>query len=222
MVTEVIELAPGLEILSYRFVHSGIYRAASDERATFVLGEIRNTTDQILDAPGLQFVLLDGDGNIVSTIYADPILPVIQPGQTMPFESAIFGDEPEPSEWTTEQIVVCGDWGTANRLEQFDPIGLELRETEEIRTEDTLSINGNVFNGTTQPAEGVYVKAAVYDTDGRFSGWLWTVVDVAIPAGKSARFQFTSSGNPHDPLGVAGSGYTYELWVGFDSPFGSC
>ncbi|MDP9470796.1 MAG: hypothetical protein M3Q71_09010 [Chloroflexota bacterium] len=47
-------------------------------------------------------------------------------------------------------------------------------------------------------------------------------VDVPIPVGKSARFEFTSGGTPHDPLGVAGPDYRYQLWVGFDSPFGAC
>jgi hypothetical protein len=219
---EVVELAPGLELLSYRFVYSGLYRADSDEKATFVLGEMRNTTNQALDAPGLKFVLLDGEGNIVGDINGDPILPVIQPGETMPFESAIFGDEPEPTEWETEQIEICGAWGSTDNMAGFDPTGLELRDVEETETGENLSVSGSVFNGAEQPAEGVYVKAAVYDEGGRFAGWFWTALDVAIPAGKSARFSLDGSGDPQDPLGVAGPGYSYELWVGFDSPFGAC
>jgi hypothetical protein len=222
VVSNPVELAPGLELLSYRFVYSGIYRAEGDHKATWVLGEIRNTTDQMLDAPGLKFILLDGDGNIVGDISGDPILPVIRPGQTMPIESGIFGDEPKPSEWQTEQIELCGEWGSTESVERYDPTGLELRNVDASQTSDSLSFKGNVFNGTDHPAEGVYVKAAIYDKDGRFSGWFWTALDVAIPVGKSARFQFNSGGDPHDPVGVAGLGYSYELWVGFDSAFGAC
>lgn len=219
---QVVELAPGLELLSYRFVRSGIYSADSDTKATFVLGTIKNTTNLMLDAPGLKFVLLDGAGNVGGDINGDPILPVILPGESMPFESAIFGDEPEPNEWETEQLELCDDWGATDHLARFDPTGLALQEVEETITNDRLSVEGVVFNGRDRPAEGVYIKAAVFDASGLFAGWFWTSIDVAIPVNKTARFAFDSFGDPQDPLGVAGPGYSFELWVGFDSPLGAC
>ena len=219
---DAFDIADGLTILSYRFVSSGLYRASSADKATFVLGEMLNTTDQVRDAPSIQFVLLDDGGNVIGNIAAQPILPLIQPGEVMPFQSAIFGDEPDPSEWSTEEVSLCAPWGTADRIERYDATGLELRDLKVDQSDDQLSINGVVFNGQDAPAEGVWIKAAIYDADGQFSGWTWTTVDVAVPTGKTARFDFTSSGDPHDPVGVAGPGYTYELWVGFDSAFGFC
>jgi len=211
-----------LTILSYRFLSSGLYRADNEDKATFVLGEMQNTTDRVLDAPSLQFVLLDDGGNVVGSINADPILPLIQPSEVMPFLSGIFGDEPDPSEWSTEEVSLCGPWGTADRHDRYDATGLELRDVAADQADDNLSIRGVVFNGRDAPAEGVWIKAAIYDADGVFAGWFWDSLDVAVPAGKTARFDFDSSGNPHDPVGVAGPGYRYKLWVGFDSSFSFC
>ncbi len=219
---DAFEIADGLTILSYRFVSSGLGRAENEDKATFVLGEMQNTTDRVLDAPSLQFVLLDEDGNVVGNINANPILPLIQPGEVMPFLSGISGDEPDPSEWSTEEVSLCSPWGSADRLDRYDATGLELREVAVDQTADNLSIRGVVFNGRDVPAEGVWIKAAIYDADGRFAGWFWTSLQVAVPAGKTARFDFENRGNPHDPVGVAGPRYSYKLWVGFDSSFSSC
>lgn len=217
-----MELADGLQLLSYRFIYSGLYFANDDDKATFVVGEIKNNTDRELDAPGLKFVLLDEKGNIVGDINADPILPVIMPDQVMPIQSAIFGDEPKPSEWKTEHIDLCGSWGTSENLAEYDPTHLKLQNLMEKHTGREISFSGSVLNGSDQPAKGVYIKAAIFDKSGRFSGWFWTALDVPIPAGKSEQFQFNSVGDPHDPVGVAGDGYTYKLWVGFDSAFSIC
>lgn len=121
---EPIEIADGLVIMSYRFVYSGLYRALSDDKATWVVGEMENTTDSKVDAPAFRFVLADDGGDIIGNIDADPILPVILPGEVMPFQSAIFGDEPNPDEWSNEQISLCSTRGSTDRLASFDPSGL--------------------------------------------------------------------------------------------------
>lgn len=221
-VEEPIEIADGLVILSYRFVRSGTYRADSEDKSTWVVGEIQNTTDLVLDAPGFEFLLTDGGGNVIGSISADPILQVIQPGQVMPFQSAIFGDEPDPSEWTNEEISLCTEWGSTQRLDEFDPSGLVLEDVVAEQDSSGLSLEGNVRNNREVPASNVWIKAAIYDAEGKSAGWFWTFLEVDVPAGKTARFSFNSMGDPHDPVGLAGPDYTYVLWVGPDSSFGSC
>jgi hypothetical protein len=215
-------LADGLVILNYRFVHSGIYDADGDEKATWVTGEMQNLIDQTLDAPGLDFVLMDDAGNIIGNISAQPILQIIQPQQVMPFLSSIFGDEPDPSEWTKEEINLCSDWGSTNRLEEYDATGLLLEDVVADQQDDSLSFEGKVRNNRDEPADNVWIKAAIYGAEGAFVGWFWTFLQVEVPAGKTANFSFDSRGNPHDPVGVAGPGYTYELWIGPGSSFSTC
>jgi hypothetical protein len=165
---------------------------------------------------------LDKDGNVVGTIDGDPLLPVILPGQVMPFESGIFGNEPSLDQWMSETIAICGTWGSTDLLSQFDPRGLKLQDIKTTKDANGLTVTGKVFNGTSQPADNVWIMAAVYDHKGRFAGFFWTALESAIPSQKTERFSFDSQGDPHDPVGIAGSGYSYVLWVGHGSSFGMC
>lgn len=222
VVVDPIEIADGLVVLSYRFINSGMYRADNPEKGTWVVGEMQNVTDQTLDAPGIGFVLTDDGGNIIGQITADPILSVILPGQVMPFESSIYGDEPAPSEWTKEIISVCGNWGASNWVTAYDPSTLQLVDVTEERHEDGVFIEGKVQNNGVAPASGVWIAAAVYNAADEFTGWFWTFLQVDVPVDKFAKFEFNSLGNPQDPVGVAGTGYKYQLWVGFNGSAGSC
>lgn len=78
-------LAEGLELLYHYTIE--------DESSTTLLGEVRNTTDQWLDSPYFEIILLDVDGNIVGTTNASPALVTIGPGGTMPFEADIYDIE---------------------------------------------------------------------------------------------------------------------------------
>jgi hypothetical protein len=224
VVEDPVELADGLVVLNYRFVHSGMYRADDDDKATWVVGEMQNNTDAVADAPNIQFTLLDDEGNVVGDLYATPILLVIEPGQVMPFQSNIFGDEPNPDEWSQEQLSLCssGSWGSTNYLGDYNPSGLELEDIESDQTDDSLEVKGVVRNNRDVPAENVWIHAAIYDSEGRTAGWFYTYIDVPVPAGKTARFNFNSFGNPHDPVGLAGPDFTYELWVGHSSSVSYC
>lgn len=99
-----------------------------------------------------------------------------------------------------------------------------MRDVTEVRFENGLSVEGQVLNGTSRPADGVSVSIAIYDENGLFTGDIWTVIDVTIPPDKSAQFEINTDnmGVPQDPIGVAGPNFTHQLWVGFGSSFGVC
>jgi len=219
-----IELAPGLELTQYRFVATGTYGHEPGGDTTALLGVMRNTTDQDLDAVGIRFTLFDSEGNIVGDISASPLFLVIPAGSTMPFENGIFGDEPTVGSWDSEQIEICGTWPSTDFVERVGlGEGLEFREVvEEARTDDQLVISGKVYNGTDQPVENVWIRTAVYDSEGWFSGSDWTVIDLTIPVGKTAPFTIGDGLSPIDEIGIAGPGYFYTLSLGFGSSFGAC
>ncbi len=206
--TEPQVLAEGLELLYYYTVEDG--------SSITLLGEVRNTTDQRLDAPYFKITFLDQDGNIVGTTNASAALVTIGPEETLPFETSIY--DLERDEWQQEEIQAC-DWPSEFYVNEGygESATLRLEEVEEVeKSLDRLEIEGKVHNSGEEPVARVAVLAFVYLPDGRYAGSTRAWIDVAIPPGKTARF--TLSGGSYEIPGLnllrTDDDYTYRLWVG--------
>lgn len=208
-------LTPGLELVYFNLIDS------SD--ALFVVGETRNTTDVPIDGPTLLFTLYDEAGNVLTTARAQSLFLVIPPGQTMPFSGSPEDDSIRSTDLGLAEPALCtyGDGGTFATDPDYSYAGLELRNVEEVEVSPgQFRVTGEVFNGSDLPASRVYVRAAIYGRDGGYVGDVSEGIEADIPAGRSARFavddgvelfRFPSA------LDLAGSSYTYELFVSRDS-----
>ncbi len=178
----------------------------TDFGGAIILGELRNSTDDNLDAPTLNVTFYDDENRIVDTAEADALISVLKPGETMPIQG---GTDLEPGQWVREEIALQGGGPMDNTDAIFYAEGLELREVNEVeKTGDSLRVLGEVHNGGDSPATLVQVQALVYDEDGRFTARLNTFTDMdSIPVGGSAPFEI-------DGRVDAGRGWTYRLIVG--------
>jgi hypothetical protein len=206
--TEPQMLTEGLELLYYYAVAEG--------SSTTLLGEVRNTTDQVIGSPYFEIILLDADGNIVGTTNASPALVTTGPGESIPFEAR--ASDVARDEWHQATITAC-EWGSEYYVEEgYGPSPtLQLQEVVEAeKSSDQLVIKGVVLNSGDAPAEPVQVKALVYLPDGRYAGHASTFIDVPIPAGKTARFSLEGRtyNVPALDFPEIGDSYSYRLWVG--------
>lgn len=212
-------LADNLTLLYYWF-----FDPKNDYEGPKVAGELRSDANQPLMSPTLKFTLLDADGNILGVVHGIAEWRVIEPGQVMPFRGDFYPADPKRvGDWQQTEVAVCPDWGLSYGVETYGRAGLELRNVQEHTKEiGKLVVVGDVYNGSDQPAESVYVKAAVYDAQGRYTGEIWTRIEAPIPAGKSARFRVdegVSQFGGQDALTYAGPNFTYKLGVSRDSAF---
>lgn len=188
----------GVDLLYY-YVRDSQYGGAA------ILGEVRNTTRQIADAPQLNMTFYDAGGRIVDTAEADALHAVLEPGESMPIEGTT---DLEPGEWAREEVRLQGGGPVTDLGLIFYARGLEVRNVNEVeKTTGDLRVLGEVYNGGTTAATLVEVEAAIYAANGRYAGREFTFVDAdVLPAGESAAFEI-------DGQIDAGVGWTYRLFV---------
>lgn len=205
-----IPLGGSLEIARYAFF--------DDEYGNVqMLGELRNVGGEAVANPKARFILYDEGGNVIDTLDASSVLPVVEPGDLIPVRG--FVNDVQSAEWVTEEAYLCQGYDDPT---EFAVEGLELQDVEEqSHEEDRLEIEGQVYNGNAMPIGGVTVIALVYQ-DGRFVGSGRAPLQYEIPAERSGRFELSAYGT--DLIGVDGDEYTYDLWAGVtpDVTFHTC
>lgn len=216
-------LTPGLELTYFDLIDSS-------DSGLFVVGETRNTTDVPIDSPTLLFTLYDDQGNVLSTARTNPLFLVIPPGASMPFNGAADDGTLRAADIGLAAPALCtyGSGIVFSTDPAYSDAGLEIRNVDEVVVAPgRFQVTGEVFNGTDSPASAVFVRAAIFGSDGHYAGDVSTGIGTDIPAGRTARFtvddgvdllRFPSS------LELAGSSYTYDLRVSRDSDirFSAC
>lgn len=174
-------LGGGVQV-DYYYLHPN----KDDGRRLF--GTITNTSEFAVTSPPLRFTLFDADGNILDTVGTTPLYEWLAPGETMPFMG--FMSESQTAaldDWDSETVEAC--FGVTPADLEDDPVGIELRDVEEIeRDGNRIQIVGQVFNARESGAFPVKVSAAFFDPEGRYVGDLSDYLTVTIPAQRSARF----------------------------------
>jgi hypothetical protein len=147
------ELAdPVLEILS----HQGY----QDDSWYTIIGEIKNNSDKAMGSVKIVSTLYNESGQVVGTSFTYSIIDVIPAGWKAPFEMSI-------SHWegvTHYESVVQGSEGELPRQD------LTIPSHKSSQDGDWLTIQGEVRNSGTVPAEFVKVVATLYDVEGKVVG----------------------------------------------------
>ncbi len=157
----------------------------------------------------------------MGVISGHTLFQVIAPDETMPFRGDFYPDDPlQVGEWDTEEVGIYGEWGDTFWIDEYGREGLDLVDVNEVTKESgKLLVEGEVFNESDGPAENVYVKAAVYNKGGKYTGYVWSSIDVPILPGKSAKFRVDEGINifgGQEAVTYAGPDYSYDLWVSRD------
>jgi hypothetical protein len=181
------------------------------------IGEVINRGDAPIDTPIVGMTAYDVEGNIVSSGYASPVIPVIYPGES----SVVTGvlDPPVSSLPDVRiEIHACGET-TSPTFYTEKQIGLSLflENVEEDRQSGSYVATGVVRNAGTEPADGVTVYGLFRNEDGRVAGAAETTLDRAVPAGKSMVFRLdvgVMTFRSHDPFELVAGEYTVELRPG--------
>ncbi len=198
-----VPLGPGVDLLYYRLVQ--------DEYDNIRLfGEVRNTGAEAIPSPRMQFTLYDDEGNVVGSLGASAVVPVVSPSETAPIEG--FLNDARVRDVAAEEVYLCETFGGASE----DPsAGLEIRDVEEeSRGERQLSVEGIVFNTSDSPIDNVSVLALVYDADGRYAGSARNLLQFEIPPGRSGPFSVSGSSYSFAGLDEEDDDFTYDIWVG--------
>ncbi len=163
---------PTLEILSSRDEQDG-------NRFT-IIGEVRNTSDQAMGFVKVIATLYDEGDQIAGTMFTYTIMDVIPAGGKAPFEMST-------DVWEGAARYELQVEGSPEELGRQD---LEVASHRSVKEGSRLSIQGEVKNNGTKPAEYVKVIATLYDASNKVVGiiWTYTLIDVILP-GESEPFE---------------------------------
>jgi hypothetical protein len=176
-------------------------------------GELRNSTDQPVEAPEIAATFYDAAGKIVDSVGpssdAEALVRVIPPGGTAPIDvwtSLEFG------EWARLTFVL-GPSGPVDPSTVAQGLTLERVKVE--RSANRLVVTGEVVNGGDRFARHIVIRALIYDADGRFadhnSAFVKTMsgaasFDSRLKAGERGSFELEVDVD-------AGPDWTYRLVV---------
>ncbi|MEA2529981.1 MAG: hypothetical protein QOG89_1625 [Thermomicrobiales bacterium] len=170
---------------------------------TRLFGEIRNTTDETLNSPGLYVTFYDGEDRIVDSITIYPLIGIAASGGTTPYDGS--GDLP-PDDWVryTVRLGATGPAGIATIAAY--PKGLEIRDVEETdRITTGVRLVGTVANEGEQNVTYASVLALFYRADGRYAGYKSARVEPdELAPGESGTFTLVANVD-------AGTDWTYRL-----------
>lgn len=209
-------VADGLELLYYDVLGRERPCVANCHFTGFIFGEMRNATDRRLPTVDLTFQLLDDDGNILGAVTAYPTMAISVPGQAVPFEGTFEADGPGPEQAASLAVQEPSGWGLEYGLEIWDQRVLQIQDVEEqARSDETLLLEGKVYNGGDVEVRSPQIVVAIYSAEGRFRGKMISLDlhDVTVPPGKTARFTVRSSYQGFENLLYAGPGYDYEIFA---------
>jgi len=166
----------------------------SSGRYDYVVGFVKNVSNQTLEVDEITAVLRDAQGNLVQTATSYSHLDVLRPNEKTPFKISFEEDD------TIVQADVQASWDDVWRDWYFD---LQI-------TESTLSgddVYGIVKNTGSQTAQFVKVFGAFYDTNGNI---IWTDYSYSNPYELTPGAQGTFELNGATYGGTIAS---YELWI---------
>ena len=203
-----IDLGSGITMIDYR-LHPG-------EKPNMI-GEIRNETERMIDAPVVSLTYQRTD-NSTGFTWASPILPVIKAGGTTPVFGPLPDDMPPEHILTTATFALCtaaapGKYSSLQRALNDDVV---ITVTSE-RVEDAVyNAKGSIVNTGAEVVRNVSMRGIVRDNEGRIAGTThkpyWSSLVPKTPKDFSLWAGGQNKANPF--LLIHDANYTVEIIVG--------
>ena len=209
-----VDLGSGIALIDYR-----VYPASPYNR---IIGEIRNTTDRMIDAPVVSFYYtVDGEER-AGFAYAAPMLPVVAADGSVP----IFGTIPErvdPEEaLASADFSLCTPAEPGEYIEREQQLDLSLQIIEEEIDTNVYRAEGVVTNAGNTTATRTMVRGIVRDADGRVAGSTTSAFTNVIAVSEAKPFTLwgdISLRNKANPFVLlSGDGYTVDIIAGTRGP----
>jgi hypothetical protein len=149
-----------------------------------IIGEVENTSDQPMEFVKVVATLYDDAGKVVGTTSTYTLLDAILAGGKSPFELST-------SHWEggkSYSVQVQGREGSLGRD------NLVINSHKSSQSGNYLSIDGEIVNHGSTPAEFVKIIATLYDADGKVvgEGYSYSTLD-KIPPGGTSPFEISTS-----------------------------
>lgn len=209
-----VNLGDGIILTDYR-----VYPASPLNR---IVGEIRNTTDRMIDAPVVSIYYPVNGEEGAGFAYGAPVLPVIEAGGTVP----IFGTIPEGVNpdvaIASADFALCTPAEPGKYTDEEAELSLELFITSEKIKDTSYRCDGEVINMAASAAKVSAVYGIFRDPIGRVAGFALTVHIPALEPAAIKPFtlwgaeRIASKGNPY--LLTSGTNYTVDVRAGTRGP----
>jgi hypothetical protein len=210
-----IDLGSGITLIDYR-LHPG--------EQPHIIGEIRNETDRMIDAPVISLTYPRQSGNDGFT-WAPPIVPVIGPGLTGPIFGPLPGDSDPQSIIETGQFALCSpaeprEYTAKQQAVEDDLVVTILSERKE---ESAYNAQGTIENAGRETLRELTLRGIVRDNDGRIAGTTASPFWLTISAGETRDYSIGARGeHKSDPFPLlTGKDYSVELIPGTRGPVAS-
>lgn len=208
-----IDLGSGITLRDYR-LYPGEPPA--------IIGEIRNETDRMIDAPVISLTW-PRDGQHDGFTWAAPMLPVFGPGESTGIFGVLPAGENSGTVIATSRFALCSPAEPGMYAAQEAQLHLNLEVIQEDYYEDArYRCEASLTNLGTETASDTMVRGIVRDRDGRIAGTTSSPFTSTIGARETKIFTLWGGGdvnNKANPTAlISGRDYTVELVAGTRGP----
>jgi hypothetical protein len=210
-----VDLGDGIILIDYRVF-------PEETPHNRFIGEIRNTTDRMIDSPVVSlYYPLDGRER-AGFAYATPLLPVIEAGGTVPiFGTFPDGIDPEAA-LTAADFALCTTAEPGQYTEREQELSLSIRKIDQLISTGIYGFDGEVTNVGDSLATGTIIRGIIRDADGRVAGTTIGFFTNVIESGSTVPF-WVGAGSIVDHranpvIQLWGGDYTADIVAGTRGP----
>ncbi len=159
----------------------------------WLLGEVTNEGETAVENVQVEIGLLTADGQIIGNATAWAATAIILPGERGPFGVLINEppDEFEAGDFAQPSVAVVG--GQAVVELGTRTLDVVVLESELVLNEDSVLLEGTIFNGGETIVSQVQLIATFYDAQGNVTGFQQQVVADEMGVGEERPFQLEAA-----------------------------
>lgn len=208
------QIAKGIELLYLRFVDES--SSLGSPGVVLVLGGLLNSRKTAVDVPWLgQIVLRDKDKIIVGSGPWQAVYPILPPNEPIGFTAIVpvKGNGAYAPELTRVDLSLS-DFNSTVAVARLAERTVRIDDVKETPSDaSNLIVSGILTNTSGQSFGGAIVHAAVTDRHGYYCAYAFENILTAIGPGDRVRFETHASGSFINPMAIAGTDYTWKLFV---------
>lgn len=211
---EPFDLGSGVTLIDYR-VHPG--------DPAGIIGEIRNDSGRMIDAPVISLTPGPGGANSGFT-WLSPLIPVIDAAGTVP----VYGPAPEPDDpdagLQDASFAICSPAEPGPFTAEAEAMDLDIVLIDEVVDPDVYRLRGTVTNMGNATVRSVELRAILRDAGGRIAGMANSRYLSTLAPGRAYPFSIYAYADPAfsnavNPFAlVDGASYGAELVAGPRGP----